>query len=146
MKRGAAYRFSFPPVSILRISFDVRGALGTLNNRDLTIARLADSSGNVAAVAGSQRCAERRDLENPIRAGFSNTPQSPASLQRTPASGDQVEDQDDQRDHQQKVNQTSGDVETETQKPQDQNDDENCPKHIFSVASGAAVSTQLEVG
>jgi hypothetical protein len=72
-----------------------------------------------------------------------NTPESQAALQRTPASGDQVEDQDGQRDHEQKVNQTSGDVETETQKPQDQNDDENCPKHIFSLASGAAASAQI---
>jgi hypothetical protein len=69
--------------------------------------------------------------------------ESQAALQRTTASGDQVEDQDDQRDHQQKVNQAPGYVETEAQNPQDQNDDEKCPKHIFSLASGAAASIQI---
>jgi len=47
-----------------------------------------------------------------------------------PTSGHQVDDQDDQRDHQQNVNQSAGYVQGETKKPQDQQDYEDCPKHI----------------
>jgi hypothetical protein len=69
-----------------------------------------------------------------------------AISQGSTASADQVEDQDDQRDHQQKMNQAAGYVETETQKPQNQNDNQNCPKHIFSIASGTAASLKLPAG
>jgi hypothetical protein len=45
------------------------------------------------------------------------------------ASGDEVEDQDNQGDDQQQVNQGAGDMKAEAQQPKNQNDYENCPKH-----------------
>jgi hypothetical protein len=51
---------------------------------------------------------------------------------KSPASGDQLDDKHYYRDHQEDVNQTAGDVETEAQKPQDQQDYENRPKHARS--------------
>jgi hypothetical protein len=77
---------------------------------------------------------------------LTNIPAAQPISQGSTASADQVEDQDDQRDHQQKVNQAAGYVETETQKPQNQNDNQNCPKHIFSIASGTAASLKLQAG
>jgi hypothetical protein len=74
---------------------------------------------------------------------LTNFPAAQAISQGSAASADQVEDQDDQRDHQQKMYKAAGYVETETQKPQNQNDDQNCPKHIFSIASGTAASAQI---
>jgi hypothetical protein len=47
-----------------------------------------------------------------------NTSDAQATSQNAAAPGEQVDDQDDQRDHQQKVNQATGYVETESQKPQ----------------------------
>ena len=47
-----------------------------------------------------------------------------------PASGCQVENQDDQRRNQQKVDQATGDMKAETEKPYDQENHHNCPKHI----------------
>ena len=41
--------------------------------------------------------------------------QAPVALSAAPASGDQIEDQDDQRNDQQKVNQAAGNMEAETQ-------------------------------
>jgi hypothetical protein len=54
-----------------------------------------------------------------------------------PAPADQVDDQDDHGDDEKKVNQAAGDVEAETQEPQDQNDYKNCPEHriLFSALS-----------
>jgi hypothetical protein len=48
----------------------------------------------------------------------------------TPAAGQQVEDQHHQRHNEQQVDQTTGDMEAKTQKPQNHNDRENHPKHI----------------
>ena len=47
-----------------------------------------------------------------------------------PASGYQVENQDDQRHNQQKVDQTPGDMKAETEKPHDQENHHYRPKHI----------------
>jgi hypothetical protein len=60
-----------------------------------------------------------------------DTPESRTALQNGSASGDQVEDQDDQRDYQQNVNHAAGYVKAEAQEPQKQNDDKDCPKHIY---------------
>ena len=51
----------------------------------------------------------------------------------------QVEDQNDQRHNEQKVNQATGNMKTEAQKPQNQNDDKNCPEHRYlsSCIAGA---------
>jgi hypothetical protein len=46
-----------------------------------------------------------------------------------PPSGDQLNDQDDHGDRQQNVNQAPGNVETESQNPQDKQNHENRPKH-----------------
>jgi hypothetical protein len=51
-----------------------------------------------------------------------------ASESATP-SRDEVEDEDDDSEHQQKMNQTTGYVEGEAQKPQNQYDDKDCPEH-----------------
>jgi hypothetical protein len=51
-------------------------------------------------------------------------------LRRAPAAGYQVKDQNDQRHDQQNVNESTGKVQTETQKPKNEKDHENCPQHI----------------
>lgn len=48
-----------------------------------------------------------------------------------PASRDQVNDGDDQCDHQQEMNQTAGHVESPAQKPKDNEDCKNRPKHRY---------------
>jgi hypothetical protein len=48
----------------------------------------------------------------------------------TPTSGHQVEDQDHHCDDQQKVDQGAADVKAEAEKPQNQHNHENCPKHM----------------
>lgn len=58
-----------------------------------------------------------------------NTSDAQATSQNAAAPGEQVDDQDDQREHQQKVNQATGCVETETQKPQNKKNNEDCPRH-----------------
>jgi hypothetical protein len=45
----------------------------------------------------------------------SNTPQALLASESTPASGQQVEYQDDQRQNQEKVNQAAGNMKTEAQ-------------------------------
>jgi len=49
------------------------------------------------------------------RRGIANSPDAQLALQKTTAPSDRVEDQDNQRDHQQKVNQPTGEVEAEAQ-------------------------------
>jgi hypothetical protein len=46
-----------------------------------------------------------------------------------PSAGDQVEDKDDQRYDQEKMNQAAGYMKAEAQEPQNQNDNKNCPEH-----------------
>lgn len=65
----------------------------------------------------------------PDTPGSADIPEAQAASQGAPASAEQVEDQDDQSCNQQQVNQTAGDVETEAQCPQNQNDHKDCPKH-----------------
>lgn len=57
-----------------------------------------------------------------------------------PATADQIDDQNDDGNDQQHVNQTACDVETEAEKPQNQQDDEYCPKHacLFWLRVAAA--------
>jgi hypothetical protein len=64
-----------------------------------------------------------------------------AALQSDPPPADQVKDQDDQSDYQQKVDQTTGYVQAETQKPQNQNDDKDCPEHMHSFSALRAPET-----
>jgi hypothetical protein len=68
-----------------------------------------------------------------------------------PPPGDQVVDQDYHRHNQQKVDQPTGDMEAEAQKPQDQNDYEDRPKHVhlqlLSQAPGATtLAGSLRIG
>jgi hypothetical protein len=65
------------------------------------------------------------------------------------ASGDEVDNQYHDGDDQQKVDQTACYMETEPEQPQNQEDDEDCPKHGYSLglfedvrACGSAVSRQ----
>jgi hypothetical protein len=70
-------------------------------------------------------------LETLLGAGSHPTiPEAQAVLYGGAASRKQVEQQDEQRDHQQKVDQGAADVKAEAQKPQNKKNDENCPKHI----------------
>jgi hypothetical protein len=57
-----------------------------------------------------------------------------ARLDRCAATGEQVHDEDHQSDDQKEMNQPSGHMETETQKPQDQQEYENRPKHNASLS------------
>jgi hypothetical protein len=58
------------------------------------------------------------------RGGLGNTP-----------SAHQVNHQYNQGNHQQQMNQTSSHVEAETEKPQNQKHNENCPKHVDLLRS-----------
>ena len=53
------------------------------------------------------------------------------SLEGAAPSAEQVEDKDHQGYYEQKVYQAAGYVETESEKPQDQNDNKDCPEHIY---------------
>jgi len=44
----------------------------------------------------------------------------------------QIEDQYDERNHQKQVNQPASNMQAETQCPQNQYDDKDCPKHLES--------------
>jgi hypothetical protein len=48
----------------------------------------------------------------------------------TPTSGHEVEDQDHHSDNQQYVDQAAANVKAEAEKPENQHDHENCPKHM----------------
>jgi hypothetical protein len=55
------------------------------------------------------------------------------------SSGYQIKDQDDQRNHQQEMNEAAGDVKTESEKPENQQDHEYCPEHFeFPLLGGAS--------
>jgi hypothetical protein len=68
---------------------------------------------------------------------LTSIPEAHFTLQSGAASTDQVNHQDDQRNYQQNVNQATGDVEAKAQKPQNQQNDKNCPKHIQPPLSNA---------
>jgi hypothetical protein len=55
---------------------------------------------------------------------------SASSLKTAPPTSQQVNDKNNQRDNQEKVNQTAGNMEAEAQKPEHENDDKDRPKHI----------------
>jgi hypothetical protein len=65
---------------------------------------------------------------------------------RSPASGYQVKDQNDQGYNEQNMDQSSGNVKGETEKPQDENDDEYCPEHFQSFLLGGAPGTRFRPG
>ena len=56
-------------------------------------------------------------------------------LQTASASDEQVVDEDYHRDNKHEVNKSAADVETESQKPQNNEDDNDCPKHIFLLSA-----------
>lgn len=47
--------------------------------------------------------------------------------------GNQIEDKNCERDHKKNMDYTSGDVETESQEPQYQQHNKDCPKHIYPL-------------
>ena len=59
-------------------------------------------------------------------------------LDHPPASGYEIEKQHHHRDNKQKVDQGAADVKAEAEKPHNQQNRENCPKHI-SLRSDACV-------
>jgi hypothetical protein len=84
------------------------------------------------------RAQQKRQAEqfHPIRSLASlclNSP--PAGLNRGAATREQVHDQDHQRNDQEEMNEPSGYMETETQKPQDQQKYKDRPKHNASLVS-----------
>jgi hypothetical protein len=67
------------------------------------------------------------------------------TLNCTTPPGEQIKDQNGQGDYEQNVNQTAGDVETESQKPQDENYDEDCPKHMHDLSALWASETGIRL-
>jgi hypothetical protein len=51
------------------------------------------------------------------------------------SSRDQVDDQNNERNHEQDMDQSTRDVKAEAQNPKHQNDHENCPKHNFLLGN-----------
>jgi hypothetical protein len=49
------------------------------------------------------------------------------------SAGQKVNNEDDQRDDEQKVNQTAADVRDQTQKPENQKNNKNRPKHPLTL-------------
>jgi len=66
-----------------------------------------------------------------------------AASQGAPASSDQVEDQDDDRHNDEKVDQGAADMESEAEEPQHQKNHEDCPKHIFLFRSRGTPGKQF---
>jgi hypothetical protein len=60
------------------------------------------------------------------------------SSNRTSSSAQQVDDQNHQPHNQQQVDQTSAHMQTETQKPQNQKNNQNGPKHVTLLCSFAS--------
>jgi len=60
-------------------------------------------------------------------------PEARAALSGDSATGDQIEDQDDECDNEQQMNQATGYVKAETQNPQKKKNHENCPKHMLAT-------------
>jgi hypothetical protein len=60
---------------------------------------------------------------------------SSAVLLDGPSSRDQINDRDDQSDHQQQMNQAAGHMESPAQKPEDDEDCKNRPKHRYPFES-----------
>ena len=59
-------------------------------------------------------------------------------LSNSASAAEQVNDQDYQSHNQKQMDQASPDVHTETEKPQDQQNNENCPKHVNLLCSLAS--------
>jgi hypothetical protein len=59
-------------------------------------------------------------------------------LSNSASAAEQVNDQDYQSYNQKQMDQASPDVHTETEKPQDQQNNENCPKHVNLLRSLAS--------
>jgi hypothetical protein len=59
---------------------------------------------------------------------------SPAGLDRGAATRKQVHDEDHQSDDKEEMNEPSGNMETKTEKPQDQQEYKNRPKHGASLS------------
>jgi hypothetical protein len=72
----------------------------------------------------------------------SNTPWALLASEYTPASGQQVEDQDDYRQYQEQVNEAAGDMEAEAQEPENHENYEQCPKHILLLLCRARPGIQ----
>jgi hypothetical protein len=80
-----------------------------------------------------------------IPAGFTGA----EALERPPP-GNQVHDQDDNRDDEQQVNERATEVTNETEEPKNEQHNEDSPKHIFSFelvyfASRAGPRVRLKI-
>lgn len=62
----------------------------------------------------------------------------------SPASRNQVNDGDNQCDHKQEVNQAAGHVESPAQKPKDNEDCKNRPKHRYTFEESSQITTKGE--
>ena len=104
---------------------------------------------SIAAVIGECDAPERAQRTEPIErrgvphgqdmhADASDT-QSPPSSQNTAlrhaSAAYKVDDQHDDRNHQQQVNQSACDVKAESKKPENQKHNKNCPKHVAPIRS-----------
>jgi hypothetical protein len=57
-------------------------------------------------------------------------------LETAPAACDQIKDQYDDGDHDEEVDESSADMESESKKPQDHKNYEDCPEHVFVLGDG----------
>lgn len=62
-------------------------------------------------------------------------------LESASPAGHEVENQDDQREHQQQVDERTRNVKAEAQYPQHQHHYKDCPEHFYSISSLAAPKT-----
>jgi hypothetical protein len=109
-----------------------------------------DFLSGIAALLGKCDALERAQHTEPIERrnvphgqdmhadGGSDTQSPPASQNtalRHASAAYQVDDQHDERNHQEQVNQSACDVKAETKKPQNQKHNKNCPKHVDPLRS-----------
>jgi hypothetical protein len=64
-----------------------------------------------------------------VRWPFATGPLGCSGWLNSSTASEQVEDQDDDGYHQQNVDKAAADVQAEAQNPEDEKDDDDCPKH-----------------
>jgi hypothetical protein len=75
---------------------------------------------------------------SPIQPRPSSTHQVLLASETGSASGYQVEDKNDHRQYQEKVNESAGHMEAETEEPENQKNHKDCPEHNYSLAAPRA--------
>jgi hypothetical protein len=76
----------------------------------------------------------------PFQKNFAQRNAAPLEMLDSPAPCDQVDDGNNQSDHQQEMDETAGHVESPAQKPKDNEDCKNRPKHRYPFKIRNSVS------